>query len=47
MAFYVSDIDLIEKSFNDYEEGSAKILNRKNPWYHKRVTLMDDVEQYE
>ena len=43
MGFYVTEKDMVEQSFNDYEDGSAIIL-KKNPWYRNKVLIMDEVD---
>ena len=42
MGFYVGEKSLLEQSFNEYEDGSSRIL-KNNPWYRSRVSIMDDV----
>jgi len=46
MGFYVGDKKLLSQSFDEYEEGSSRIL-KSNPWYRSRVAIMDDVNQFE
>ena len=46
MGLYVGDKAKVEQSFEEFEEGSASILN-SNPWYRGRVTVVDQVQQFE
>lgn len=46
MGLYVGDKTKVEQSFNEYENDSASVL-KSNPWYRSRVTVMDEVRQFE